>query len=90
MATSPARRLISATIGAAAGYLAWLAGAAIIVATAPVRFWAVSGAILLAVLTSLAVVLAVRNRHTASAAAFWSAPILPIFASLYVLVVVMT
>ncbi|BBX05488.1 hypothetical protein [Mycolicibacterium aichiense] len=90
MATTPVRRTLSALIGAVVGYLVWLGATAIIAATTPVRFWVLSGAIVLVALTSIAVALAVRHKHTLKAAAFWSAPVLPILFSVYLLVVVVT
>jgi hypothetical protein len=90
MATARMRTVISAAVGVAAGYLVWLGGTAIIVATTPVDYWVISVAILLIVLTSGAVVLAIRSKHTRTATAFWLAPILPILVSVYLLVVVVT
>jgi hypothetical protein len=90
MATDRMRRVISAAVGVGVGYLVWLGGTAIIIATTPVDYWVISVAILLAVLTSVAVLLAVRHKDTRKATAFWAAPILPIVVSVYLLVVVVT
>ncbi len=84
------RTLATAAVGMAVGYAVWLAATALIVATTPVRYWVIAVAIVLAILTSIAVTLARRHKHTSKAAAFWSAPILPILVSLYLLIVVVT
>ncbi|WP_396929693.1 hypothetical protein [Mycolicibacterium sp.] len=90
MSTTPVRRTLSALIGAVVGYLAWLGATAIIAATTPVRYWVVSGAIVLVALTSITVAFAIRHKHTLKAPAFWSAPVLPILFSVYLLFVVVT
>ncbi|MBB3601386.1 CHASE2 domain-containing sensor protein [Mycolicibacterium sp. BK556] len=90
MPTNPLRTALSAVVGLALGYLVWLGGTAIVLATTPVRYWAISVAILLAVLTAASFVSAVQNKQPAKAMAFWLAPVLPILVSLYMLIVFVT
>lgn len=82
--------VIYAIIGMLAGYAAWIAAGTLILATTPVHAWVLAGALELAALTLGAVFIAVRHKRSPAAVAFWAAPLLPIVASLYLLVVVST
>lgn len=87
MVTARMRALLSAVIGIFVGYGIWLGAVAVVIVAAPVRLWVPSVAVLLAILTSIAVALAIRNKRTPRAVAFWLAPMLPILVSLYLIIV---
>lgn len=70
----------------AAGYVAWLIGGAIIILIAPVSLWAYGTAVLVVGIAVGSLVAAHRNqkRPDVAAALRW-APLLPVLASLYLL-----
>ncbi len=75
-----------AILGAATGYGVWLLGGAVIILTTPVHLWAVATAILVAGIAAGSFAAARRYRDRPGvAAALWSAPLLPVLASVYLL-----
>ncbi|WP_445167506.1 hypothetical protein ACTXG7_27530 [Mycolicibacterium sp. Dal123E01] len=86
----PTRSVISAAVGLGVGYLIWIGSTAIVIVTTPVKYWAIVDAVLLAVFTFGSALLAVFYRNTPKAMAFWLAPVLPILAALYILIVFVT
>lgn len=90
MATDRLRTVISAVVGMLVGYLVWIGAVSLIIATTPVRFWVAVTAVVLAIFTVGAVLLGRRSEQRWKAAACWSAPVLPMLASAYVLVLVVT
>lgn len=75
-----------AVAGMAAGYVAWLIGGAIIILIAPVSLWAYATAVMVAGIAVVSFVAARRHqgRQDVAIALRW-APLLPILASLYLL-----
>jgi hypothetical protein len=90
MATGRLRTALSAVVGMLVGYVIWLGAVGLIIVTTPVRSWVPAVAIVVAVLSLCAVLLGRRCTNTWKAAGFWSAPVLPIVVSVYLLVVVVT
>ena len=90
MTTDRVRIVLSAVVGMLAGYVIWLGAVGLIIVTTPVRFWVAVAAVVLAIFSACAVLLARRSKQTWKAAAWWSAPVLPILASVYVLVLLLT
>jgi hypothetical protein len=90
MATDRLLTVISAVVGALVGYLVWTGAVCLVILMTPVRFWAAVAAVVLAIFSACAVLLARRSKQTWKAAAWWSAPVLPILTSVYVLVLLLT
>lgn len=82
--------VLAAVIGAGFGYLVWLVGTMVVLATTPVDYWVISEAVLLVVLTAASFLVAIRCKPTRMATVFWVAPVLPILVSAYLLIVVVT
>lgn len=90
MANDRLLTVISAVVGALVGYLVWMGALSLIVVITPVGFWVAVAAVVLAIFSACAVLLARRSKQTWKAAAWWSAPVLPILVSVYLLVLVAT
>ena len=90
MATDRLLTVISAVVGALVGYLVWIGAVSLIIVITPVRLWVPVAAVVLAIFIACAVLLGRRSKQTWKAAGYWSAPVLPILASVYVLVLVLT
>lgn len=90
MAANRLLTVASSVVGMLVGYVVWIGAVCLIIVTTPVRFWVAVTAVVLAVLCACAVLLAQRSKQTWKAAVWWSAPVLPILASVYVLVLLLT
>jgi hypothetical protein len=82
-------RLLAAAVGLGCGYLVWLACVSLLPLVVPVHQWVVAALIVLAVVVAVAIVSARRSRPVL-ATAFWCAPVGPIVATAYSLVVLLT
>ncbi|WP_142926736.1 hypothetical protein [Mycobacterium marinum] len=71
--------------GFVAGYLVWLAVAAGVAAPTPVHLWVAVAALILVTLGVVALILGRRSSTRAVRYFFWSSPVLPVLASIYVL-----
>ncbi|MBU3749714.1 MAG: hypothetical protein FGM52_04560 [Mycobacterium sp.] len=76
------KNILSVAAALTAGYLVWLGGVSLIILVAPVSLWAVGAVVHLVAITAAS--LAVSRRHHAATAAIY-APVLPIIASVYLL-----
>lgn len=80
----------AAVIGAAVGYLTWLAVMSAVTFVVHPKHLVLAGGIVVILLTAAAVVIAIRcsrRERKAASLAFWCAPIGPLLASVYALAV---
>lgn len=77
------RAVAAAAAGMTVGYLLWLAAGMEVIAATPVDSWAVSGAVMLALLGLFAYVLGRRSSTRPAKLLFWWSPALPVIASFY-------
>ena len=74
-----------AMAGMLAGYVVWAAGGALITSILPVHLWGDAAALFLPGMTAAALV-ARRYRHGPSATALLWSPVLPLLASIFLLI----
>jgi hypothetical protein len=83
-------RSVAVPLGMAAGYLVWLTGMTVLTATVPVPHMIFAASALLGSITIAAFVLGLQFKASGRrlvARAFWFAPVLPMVASVYSLIV---
>lgn len=85
MLVANTKDVLSAMAGMLAGYVVWAAGGALITSTLPVHLWGDAAALFLPGMTAAALV-ARRHRHGPSATALLWSPVLPLLASIFLLI----
>jgi len=77
--------VLSAMVGMLAGYGVWVTGGAIITSTLPDNLWDVAAALFLPAMTATALVARLHRHGPPATALLWS-PVLPLLASIFLLI----